>query len=46
MKQKAWKRVDMVVVVGEWKRRKLCVYMVVVNDYVSEVYKFVTDVVV
>ena len=30
----------MVVVVGKWKRKKVYVYMVVVNDYVSEGYKF------
>ena len=35
----------MVVVVGKWKRRKVYVYMVVVNDYVSEGHKFATVVV-
>ena len=42
MKQKAWKRVVMVVVVEKWKGRKLYVYVVVVNDYVSEGHKFAT----
>jgi hypothetical protein len=45
MKQKAWKRVAMVVVVEKWKGRKLYVYVVVVNDYVSEGYKFATVIV-
>jgi hypothetical protein len=42
MKQLSWIRVAMVVVVGKWKRRKVYVYMVVVNDYVSEGHKFAT----
>ena len=32
----------MVVVVEKWKGRKLYVYVVVVNDYVSEGHKFAT----
>lgn len=34
----------MVVVLEKWKRRKLYVYMVVVNGYVDEGYVFATDV--
>lgn len=46
MKQIFWKRVVMIVVVEKWKRRKLYVYKVVLNDHVDEGYKFDTDVVV